>query len=115
VGASTDAAIRVDRADDAPLLWFPRIDVDATALDALDPDAWQAGEGELADHVAFDHERVEIDIVDARPGDDERDVTTKRFPVWGDAADLIEVLDVQPDGDERFVAAARGDWVIGLV
>ena len=35
-------------------------------------------------------------LVDAVPGDDERDTTIKRFPTWGDAADLIDVLDVQP-------------------
>ena len=61
-------------------------------------------------HVAFDHEQVDLVLVDARPGDDERDVTTKRFPTWGDAADLIDVLDVQPEGELRYRAAARNDW-----
>lgn len=30
--------------------------------------------------------------------------------MWGDATDLIAILDVQPDGDGGFVSAVRGDW-----
>ena len=66
--------------------------------------------GDLADHVAFDHDVVDLVVVDAREGDDERDVTTKRFPNWGDAADLVDVLDVRPDGDLRYRCSARADW-----
>ena len=29
-------------------------------------------------------------------------------PVWGDASDLIEMLDVRPDGDRRYVSVTRG-------
>ena len=93
--AESGAAVRVDRPGAAPLLWFPRADVDAAALDALAADAWQAGDGELADHVAFDVEQVDLSLVDAVAGGDERDTTTKRFPTWGDAADLVDVLDVR--------------------
>ena len=95
----SDGAVREDVPDEAPRLWFPRADVD---VEALDPGLWQAGGGELADHVAFDHEKVELTLVD---GD-----TTTRFPTWGDAADLIEVLDVRPEGELRFTSAARADW-----
>ena len=108
--ADSTAAVRVEVADDAPLLWFPRADVVPGALDDLDHAVWQAGDGELADHVAFDHEAVEITLVDAGAGDDERDVTTKRFPTWGDAADLVDVLDVRPDGELRWRSEARADW-----
>ena len=58
--AESEAAVRVDRPGAAPLLWFPRADVDPEALDPLDADAWQAGDGDLANHVAFDLERVDL-------------------------------------------------------
>jgi acyl-CoA thioesterase len=104
--AESDAAVRVDVPDAAPLLWFPVADVRAPGLEVH---AVQ-GEGDLADHVAFDHEQVELVLVDARPGDDGRDVTTKRFPTWGDAADLVAVLDVQPVDEHRHRGATRWDW-----
>ncbi len=108
--ARTAAAIRVDVADAAPRLWFPRADVDDAVLATLPPDAWRAGDGALTGHVAFDHDRVEVVVVDGRDGDDPRDVTLKRFPTWGDAADLVAVMDVTPDGAGRYVSAARSDW-----
>jgi acyl-CoA thioesterase II len=52
---------------------------------------------------------VRIEITDGRDGDAARDVTSKRFPVWGDAAHLIDVLDVRPDGPLNFVGSARSD------
>ena len=91
-----DAAIRVDEPNAAPELWFPRGDVVDDALAAAP--AWRTGEGDLADHIAFDHEQVRLELVDAVPASEPRDITTKRFPTWGDAADLIEIIDVQPEG-----------------
>lgn len=108
--AESVAAARVDVPDGAPLLWFPRADVDPGALGGLDADLWRTGDGDLADHIAFDHERVDLALVDGRDGDSERDVTTKRFPTWGDATDLIDILDVRPDGKARYRSEARGDW-----
>jgi acyl-CoA thioesterase II len=108
--ATTSAALRVDVPEAAPRLWFPRPDVDEEALATLPADAWQAGDGALAGHVAFDHDRVEVVVVDGREGDDPRDVTTKRFPTWGDASDLVALLDVAPEGGGRYVSAARSDW-----
>jgi acyl-CoA thioesterase II len=108
--AESDAAVRVDIDEWAPLLWFPRADVHLDALAELPTGSWQDGTGELVDRVAFDHEQVDLALVDARPGDDERDVTIKRFPTWGDAADLVAVMDVRPEGDGRFTCAARSDW-----
>ena len=106
VAASRDA-VRVDLDDAAPELWFPRRDVTDPVLAAAHG---REGLGDLADHVAFDHDDVQLELVDAVDGDDERDVTVKRFPTWGDAADLIDVLDVQPVAEHRFVSAARADW-----
>ena len=49
---------------------------------------------------------MRVELVDAAPDDDPRDVTTKRFPTWGDTADLVALLDVVPDGDGTYVGAA---------
>ncbi|MET0727208.1 MAG: acyl-CoA thioesterase domain-containing protein [Acidimicrobiales bacterium] len=108
--ADSLAVIRVNVVDGAPILWFPRADVAAGALDGLDDGVWRVGAGDLTDHIAFDHEKVDLVLVDARDGDDERDITTKRFPNWGDAADLIDVLGVRPVGDLRYRGEARADW-----
>lgn len=108
--ADSNNTIRVDLPDAAPLLWFPRCDVTATALETLGSDSWQQGDGDLTDYVVFDHDRVEVVVIDARDGDDEREVTVKRFPTWGDAADLIDILDVQTDSALRWVSRARSDW-----
>jgi acyl-CoA thioesterase len=108
--AATTAAIRTDVDDGAPLLWFPRHDVDEAALATLEATAWQAGDTELGGYVAFDHEALDVEVLDGRPGDDERDVTIKRWPTWGDATDLIDVLDVRDVGDGRFTSVARSDW-----
>jgi acyl-CoA thioesterase-2 len=108
--AESDATIRVDHPDAAPELWFPRADVDGPAL-ATAADAWRRGAGELAEHVAFDHDVVRVDLIDAVDGDDPRDITTKRFPTWGDAADLIDIIDVRPEGDGRYrTTVPCWDW-----
>jgi acyl-CoA thioesterase-2 len=61
----------------------------------------------LAGLACFDDRRVVVEVVDGRDGDDPRDVTVKRFPTWGDTADLLDVLDVRPVGGGRYVGATR--------
>lgn len=107
VVAESADTMRVDHADGAPALWFPSTEVRTD----------QVPEAAVADHtkngwVRFDHEhpQVRIDLVDGVDGEDPRDVTLKRFPNWGDAADLIALLDVQPAGDGTYVSGARADW-----
>jgi acyl-CoA thioesterase II len=107
--ADSAAAVRVDVFDGPALLWFPRRDVRRTVED-LDRALWQTGVGDREDHIAFDDRRIDLTLVDAGENDDERDITIKRFPTWGDARDLIEVLDVQPDDSGRFQSLARSDW-----
>ena len=71
-----------------------------------------AGSGcELAGHIAFDQDRVLIEVTDEAAGDAPRDVTRKRFPTWGDAAHLVDVMDVRPtdDSNRSFVTVARSD------
>jgi acyl-CoA thioesterase II len=112
--AESEDTIRVDLPDGAPELWFPRADVVNGALDG-DDGRWRAGGGDLVDFVAFDPGQVQLEIVDGHAGDDERDVTRKRFPNWGDAADLLDLLDVRCDGDGSCQCAARQDWMRPVV
>lgn len=65
--------------------------------------------GWLRDRVAFDSDRVRVEIVDPMEGADPRDESVKRFPVWGDSDDLIDILRVRPAGDGRFTAVALAD------
>jgi acyl-CoA thioesterase II len=118
--ARSTSAIREDRPGEEPLLWFPRSDVDASALAALDADAWRPGGEDLAEFVAFRSDDVDLVLVDGYlgAGDDDPDTTIKQFPVWGDARDLIDVLDVRPtpaadvddDGSIHYLSVARNDW-----
>lgn len=39
----------------------------------------------------------------------------KRFPTWGDAADLCDLLDVRPAGEGRYVSAVRDNWARPVV
>lgn len=107
--AESHAALRVDVPDAPPLLWFPRADVDAAALARIHTDAWRAGDGDLAGYVAFDHQQVDLILVEGGDHAGGRGPVT-RFPNWGDAADLIDVLDVRPDGPLHFTSVSRSDW-----
>jgi acyl-CoA thioesterase len=53
--------------------------------------------------VAFDHDRVRVEIIDPVHGEE----TVKRFPTWGDTTDLVDMLDVRPEGDGRYVSVTR--------
>jgi acyl-CoA thioesterase len=57
----------------------------------------------LKDHLGVYHERVRVEL-ETRWTDDPRAVTASPFPVWGDQADLVRLIDVQEDGPGRFVA-----------
>jgi acyl-CoA thioesterase-2 len=65
--------------------------------------------GWLSGLAALDHDRVRVELEDAVEGDAPRDVTVKRFPTWGDASHLVDVLDVRPAGERSYVSVARGD------
>jgi acyl-CoA thioesterase len=82
--AETRAAVRTDL-----VLWFPAADV---------RDATHATPGDGGFYAFDDAARVEL--VDG--------VTTKRWPTWGDAADLLDILDVRPTEPGRFTSVVRG-------
>ncbi len=99
--AESTAASRVQPPGQPPQLWFPLADVRLDEL--VDEGLTTTVDAGL---VTFDHDRVRVELVDAAPNDDPRDVTVKRFPTWGDIADLIALLDVTPDGDGAYVGSA---------
>ena len=103
--ADSESAIRVERSGVAPELWLPREDV---APDAFERGTCRIGEADLADHVSFDPDQVEVVLSEPGDGDDAVDVV--RFPNWGDVTDLVGVMDVRADGDRRYVSAPRADW-----
>lgn len=125
--ADTAAAIRVEHPGTAPDLWFPLADIDLGALDEVATAtgrAWRlrgaeqpvlrAATGDAAGGpegtAAFDHDRVLVEVVDPSPDGDPRATSVKRFPTWGDADDLIGLLDVAPLGDGRYRSGAKADW-----
>lgn len=42
-------------------------------------------------------------------------MTTTPLPTWGTAADLIDILDVRPDGEHRYSSVVRGTWARPVV
>jgi len=104
--AVSSKAVQVDRPGGAPMLCFPISDV-RTELATL-PDGILLAPV-LDGFVAFDtkHPRVEVMLVDRLPGEPDRDHTLVRFPTWGDAADLIDILNVRPHAEGGYQSAVR--------
>jgi acyl-CoA thioesterase/uncharacterized protein (DUF427 family) len=129
--ASSDACLCVDRDGEPSVLYFPREDIDlrrfepaaGQAEDTGPSERWSIGgrhvlsivtepEGALTrlrGHGTFDDEQMLIDVLDAPPGTEARDVTIKRFPTWGDASHLVDMLDVRPEREGRFFGPVRSD------
>ena len=79
----------------------------AIVLQLLDPGPDRSW---ASDHVTFDHDRVRVEVVDGADDDPPEDITITRWPTWGDASDLIDLLDVRPDGEHRYVSTRRDNW-----
>ncbi len=119
-------------ADGSPaVLYFPRHDIDLSAFTRRTAsseaavgvtEGWshasdeggdaltivtEPGQGlvALAGYGTFDTDRIRVEVVDGSGPDR----SVKRFPTWGDASHLMDVLDVRPDGDLHFVSRARSD------
>jgi acyl-CoA thioesterase len=109
--AQSDRCLRVEAPGALPVLYFPLADIDlegsvGSSDCVLPPEPLS----ELADHAAFDQTRVRIEVIDEAEGDAAHDVTVKRFPTWGDAAHLVDVMDVRPADDGlTFFGVARAD------
>jgi uncharacterized protein (DUF427 family)/acyl-CoA thioesterase len=57
-------------------------------------------------YVCFYHERLRVVLSERWP---DGSVVTTRFPTWGDEAELVRLIDVEPAGPGRFVGPAYGD------
>jgi acyl-CoA thioesterase-2 len=140
--AESTSALRVLETDHVERLYFPESDVrfdlfeandhhsicpfkgeaDYWTLTAADPAqedviwAYPTPLDEVAGlkgHVGVYHERLRVELEER--GADERDVHTTRVPTWGDAADLIQLIDVQPNGPDRFVGPPYRDKTRNVV
>jgi acyl-CoA thioesterase II len=110
--ARSDSCLCADAPGDLPVLYFPVADIDGGKLESVAASLRPAAAlPALAGHVAFDQDRIRIEVTDQADGDAARDVTVKRFPTWGDASHLVEVMDVRPTDDSNlsFVTVARSD------
>ena len=109
--AQSADTVRVDRRGEAPLLLWPESDVRLDRISVAERSSISLAWPEpTPGTIALDPERVHIDVVDTMGGADERDVSTKRFPTWGDLDDLIDVMDIRPSGGGRYVSVTRSDW-----
>jgi acyl-CoA thioesterase len=66
----------------------------------------------LAGYVAFYCDRLEVELVEAFPSGPGHEVV-HRCPPWGDAADLLRLLDVTPIAEGRFVSPPYPDPPLG--
>ena len=104
--ATSSRAVRIEQPGGAPMLCFPAGDLKGEL---------PAGTDELLlpsapdGYVAFNpgDARVRLTLVDDCGSTDERDRTLKRFPTWGDAADLIDLLNVRRDAGGSYVSVTR--------
>jgi acyl-CoA thioesterase-2 len=59
----------------------------------------------IAGHVCFYEDRLRVELDERWP---DGSVVTTRFPTWGDATELVRLIDVEPAGDGHFVGPAYG-------
>ena len=69
----------------------------------------------LSGLAIFDDRRMVLELVDPMDAGDPASVTVKRFPTWGDATQLIDMLDVRPDGANRFTSIPRASHLRAVV
>ena len=130
--AESASALRVIETDHVERLYFPESDVRFDLLEGSDhlTVCPFKGEAEYVSLLAADppvadvfwtyrqpfpeveglkgyfgvyHEKVRVEL-ESRWPDDERAVTSSRFPIWGDQSDLLALIDVQEAGPYQFVA-----------
>ena len=66
----------------------------------------------LEGYVGFYTARVQLELLEAFANDGGAEVAY-RFPVWGTAADLVDLIDVKPDGEGRFASPSFPDPPMG--
>ena len=109
VVAESDACLCLERDGEPATLWFPEGDIDrARVADESVLTIYPDPTGSLAplrDHAAFDTDRVVVEVLDGDPVDE----SPKHFPTWGDTSDLVDLIDVRPEGPGRYVSTAHSD------
>ena len=65
-------------------------------------------------YVGLYQERLRIELEERWP-DDERAVVVNRFPLWGDATDLLTLIDVEENGPNRFLGPTYHDLTRNVV
>jgi uncharacterized protein (DUF427 family)/acyl-CoA thioesterase len=139
--AESDACLIVLESDHAPQLYFPEACVAWQHFEATDhhticpfkgeADYWTLVASDpplenvvwtyrtpleqvagLAGYVAFYCDRLEVELVEAFPSDPGHEVV-HRCPAWGDAADLLRLLDVTPIAEGRFASPPYPDPPLG--
>ncbi len=142
--AESRGCLRVEETKHVDRLYFPEADVrwehfetsvahticpfkgqaDYWTLTAVDPPeanvVWTYREpfdevAGLEGYVAFYQERVHIELEEQWPGDDPGDARTVAFPAWGEARDLLALIDVEPTGPTSFVGAPYRDTTRNVV
>ncbi|HXX89360.1 MAG TPA: acyl-CoA thioesterase domain-containing protein [Acidimicrobiales bacterium] len=113
--AESGGAVVVEEPGAPPTLYFPVADLRPAALDAAGDGALRRvgpvppALSSLGAFSAFDPAEVTVELLDPSPDGDPRGDTTKRFPVWGDARDLFDILDVRAEGSGRYRGVTRAD------
>jgi acyl-CoA thioesterase-2 len=139
--AESGECLIVKESDHLAQLYFPESSVDWTAFESTDhhttcpfkgqADYWTlavsnppienvawtyrkpfAEVAGLDGFVAFYADRLEVELVDEFPSDPGHTIIHS-FPPWGDASDLVRVLDVTPCGDTRFSSPPYPDPPVG--
>lgn len=129
--AASAACLCVEDDGVPAVLYFPGEDIDFASFRDEGPAAsgagaqrrWSLGgedvltvvvessdtQGPLRGFGTFDPARVQVEVLDGPLEAAEDAVTITRFPTWGDAVHLVDMLDVRQDGDLRFVSVAHTD------
>lgn len=139
--AESAACLIVEESDHTARLYFPEADVRWQHFEATDhattcpfkgeANYWSLTSGDapeenvawaypepfdevaaLAGHVAFYHERLTVELVERFPGDPDHEVI-HRFPTWGDATDLLRLIDVAPVDEATFRSPPYPDPPVG--
>lgn len=66
----------------------------------------------IAGQVCFYDEKLRVVLQETWP---DGTVVSRPFPLWGDAAELVRLMDVRPAGENRFVAPEHGDSARNVV
>jgi uncharacterized protein (DUF427 family)/acyl-CoA thioesterase len=132
--ADSSSCLLVDEQDHVPRIYFPEADVRlelfrATEHHTICPfkgqaDYWtliSAGAdapmenivwayptpfpemAPIVGHLCFYEDRVRVELLEEWP---DGTLSSNRFPAWGDASDLLRLLDVERVAESRFVGAA---------